>query len=135
MTAPPTRMPDTNLLVRYFTGTPVDQYQKAAAVIESSDPHWLSVVTLLETAHVLRRIYSVPREQVVDALSAVLQRQNIHVCELPTQRVLEALALCRPSGRVSFGDALIWARAAEDSAELLTFDRRFPDRDIVRTLL
>jgi predicted nucleic-acid-binding protein len=128
-------MPDTNLLVRYFMGTPTDQYEKAAALMDSDDPVWLSVVTILETAHVLLRIYGIPREQVVDGLTDLLRRQNLDVCELPRQRMIEALALCRPSGRVSFGDALIWARAAEDGAEILTFDRRFPDQGIPITIL
>jgi predicted nucleic acid-binding protein len=129
------RMLDTNMLVRYFMGTPTDQYQKAAALIDSDDPLWLSVVTILEAAHVLRRIYSIPRDQVVDGLTDLLRRLNLHVCELPRQRIMDALALCRPSGRVSFGDALIWARAAEDDAAVLTFDQRFPSQGITVTAL
>ena len=68
------RMPDTNLLVRYFTGTPDDQYQKAATLIDSDDPLWLSIVTILETAHVLLRIYGITREEVVDGLTDLLRR-------------------------------------------------------------
>lgn len=129
------RMLDTNLLVRYFTGTPADQHQKAVAVMDGERPLWLSVITILETSHVLLRIYEIPREQVVDGLTDLLRRRNIHTCELPRQRVIDALALCRPSARVSFGDALIWARAAEDSAEILTFDQRFPGHEITLTVL
>ena len=129
------RMLDTNLLVRYFTGTPADQHQKAVAVMDGEGPLWLSVITILETAHVLLRIYEIPREQVVDALTDLLRRRNIHTCELPRQRVIDALALCRPSARVSFGDALSWARAAEDGAEVVTFDQRFPGHEITLTVL
>src|SRR5437762_1364640 len=124
---------DSNLLLRYLTGTPAHQHQKAAAEIESGDPLWISVVVILETAYVLTRQYAVPRASVVDTLVDLLRRANVHVCELPRQRVIDALMLCRPSGRVSFGDALIWARAAEDGAEVLTFDRHFPHQDITRT--
>src|SRR4051812_40496436 len=99
-------MADTNVLVRYFVGTPPEQHRTAAALVDSEDPLWLSPIAILETAYVLRRVYNVPREQIVDALTLLLQRQNIEVAELPRQRVIDALALCRPSGRVSFGDAL-----------------------------
>lgn len=41
--------------------------------------------------------------------------------------------LWRPSGRVSFADALIWA-AARATAEprVITFDQRFPDVEVER---
>lgn len=128
-------MSDTNVLVRYFTGTPREQYDVAAREIDTDETLWLSVVTIVETAHVLTKIYRIPRHEVVDGLAEFLRRENVHVCELPRQRVIDALALCRPSGRVNFADALIWARAAEDEAEVLTFDRRFPAPGIARTLL
>ena len=35
--------------------------------------------------------------------------------------------MCRPSGRVSIADAMIWAAARTDRASAIyTFDRRFP---------
>ena len=128
-------MPDTNLLVRYFLKEPQDQSAVACTIIDGPDTLWLSVITIAETAHVLSRLYAIPRAEVVDGLSDFLRRDDVEICELPRQRVLDALALCRPSGRVSFGDALIWARAAEDGAEVLTFDSRFPAKAIKRRLL
>ena len=128
-------MADTNLLVRYLTGLPRDQHKRAAAEIDSGQPIWITVVTILETAFVLLRQYNVPRAMAVDVLSDLIRKVNVQVCELPRQRVLDALALCRDSGRVNFGDALIWARAAEDDAEVLTFDRQFPTDGIVVTRL
>jgi len=136
MTHPaPPRQADTNVLVRYLTGEPQDQHARAAALIDGDQPIRVSVVTLLETAHVLTGVYGVPRAQVVDVLTDLLRRQNLDICELPRQRVLDALALCRPSRGVSFGDALIWARAAEDGVEVVTFDRQFPGQAITCTIL
>ena len=83
----------------------------------------------------LLRHYNVPRATVVDVLTEMTRKANIQVCELPRQRVIDALSLCRESGRVNFGDALIWACAAEDDAEVLTFDRRFPADQITVTIL
>jgi len=119
------RIADTNLLLRYLTGAPQDQHERAAAEIDGDEPLWISVVTILETSYVLLRHYNVPRATVVDVLTEMTRKANIQVCELPRQRVIDALSLCRESGRVNFGDALIWARAAEDDAEVLTFTAAF----------
>jgi predicted nucleic-acid-binding protein len=129
------RMADTNLLLRYLTGAPREQHERAVAEIDGKQPIWISVVAILETGYVLLRHYNVPRATIVDVLTELIRKANVHVCELPRQRVIDALALCRDSGRVNFGDALIWARAAEDDAEVLTFDRRFPSDQITVTTL
>ena len=45
--------------------------------------------------------------------------------------LLSGLELCRPSGRVSVPDALIWAMArAQPPSVVYTFDRRFPAEGI-----
>ena len=62
----------------------------------------ISDVALVETAYVLASTYGVPRETVVDHLIALLRKANTTTFRLPKEHVLEALTLCRPSGRVSF---------------------------------
>ena len=45
--------------------------------------------------------------------------------------VLEALLLCRPSGRVSLADALVWAAArSQANASVYSPDGRFPDEGV-----
>lgn len=45
--------------------------------------------------------------------------------------MLEALLLCRPSGQVSFADALVWAAArSQANAAVYSLDERFPDEGI-----
>ena len=83
---------------------------------------------LAETAHVLTSVYRLPRRVVADALIALVQKQNVSVLGLDTALVVQALLLCRPSGRVSFTDALVWAAARSSRhARVYTFDDRFPD--------
>ena len=48
------------------------------------------------------------------------------------EQMIEALQLCRPSGRVSFGDAMIWAAARFTGRAVFTLDERFPDVGITR---
>ena len=108
---------DTSMLVRYLTGDPPDLADASAKVIDAEAELLISDVALVETAYVLASTYGVPRETVVDHLIAL---------RLPKEHVLEALTLCRPSGRVSFADALIWAAARAADATIYPLDERFP---------
>ena len=87
-------------------------------------------VVIAETAHVLMSYYGASRSEVVEHLSALLQRRNLEVLNLPKQLVLGALARCQPSGRVSIPDALIWAVARAEELPVYTFDRRFPADEV-----
>ena len=126
---------DTSVLVRYLTGEPPDQAERASTLIEGKQELRVPVIALVETAYVLTSVYGVERARVVDVLIELLARANIATHELPRERVTEALGLCRHSGRVSFADALIWASAAHVDAEVFTFDQRFPSTLITRRLL
>jgi predicted nucleic-acid-binding protein len=118
---------DTNLVVRYLTGAPADHYRRAQALIDGETALLLTDVVIMEAAYTLRTHYGVGREQVVDVLVELLRRENILVHNLDRDVVIEALLLCRPSGRINFGDAMIWAnlRCAQP-ARLYSFDERFP---------
>jgi predicted nucleic acid-binding protein len=100
---------------------------RAMAVIESDQNLGISAVALAETAHVLRSVYGRPREQIVDSLIDLVQRENIVPHGLDRATLVEALRLCRPSGRVSIPDALLWAEArSSGSGVVFSFDRQFP---------
>ena len=126
---------DTSVLVRYLTGEPPDQAERATALIEGDQELCVPVIALVETAYVLSTVYGVERARVVDVLIELLARVNITTHELSRERAAEALGLCRHSRRVSFADALIWAAAVSVDAEVFTFDQRFPAMQISRRLL
>lgn len=117
---------DTNLLVRYLTGEPPDQSEAAARVLERDAPILIAPLILVETAYVLRSVYGVAREDVVAALVDLVQRVNVQVLGVETSLVVQALGLCRASGRVSFADALLWAQARDLDQSVWTFDKNFP---------
>ncbi len=122
---------DTSMLVRYLTGDPPDLADVSARVIDGEDSLLITDVVLVEAAYVLRSEYDVPRQAIVDQLIALLRKANIETFRLDKHLVIEALFLCRPSGRVSFGDALIWATArSEPDPIVYSLDRRFPDEGI-----
>src|SRR5713226_9097788 len=118
---------DTSVLVRYLTADPLDMARRAAQVIETGTELRVTETALNETAHALRHFYGLTREEAVDLLVALLQRSNIAFHSLDKTIVIGALLLCRPFGRVSFGDALIWAAARSlTPSSVYSFDQRFP---------
>ena len=122
---------DTNVVVRYLTNHPLDQAEIAASIVDGMGDLWITDVVLNEAAYVLRNRYAVGREDIVDRLMNFIHKPNISVYGLDKDLVLEGLMMCRPSGRVSFADAMVWAAARSAGAEAVyTFDRRFPSDGI-----
>ncbi len=117
---------DTSVIVRYLTGDPPHLADLSARLIDSETDLVITDVVLLESAYVLGSVYGVPRERVVDQLVALLRRANIAAYPARKEQMIEALQLCRPSGRVSFGDAMIWAVARFTGQAVFTLDERFP---------
>ena len=123
---------DTSLIVRYLTGDPPLLADLSAQLIDGEADLTITDVVLVESAYVLRSVYGVPRERIVDQLVALLRRANIATFPMRKEQMIEALHLCRPSGRVSFGDAMIWAVARFTGRAIYTLDERFPRAGITR---
>ena len=128
---------DTNILVRYLTGLPPDQAAIAADIIESGAELWVTATSLVEAFFVLLRVAGIPRVEVVRGLIEFIQRDNIFTYAVDKDFLSRGLEMTLPSGRVSIGDALIWAtvRTAGNGA-IYSFDQRFPEEGIrvLRTL-
>lgn len=118
---------DTSMVVRYLTGDPPELAEKAARVIDGEENLHVPDVVIAETAYVLTSVYGVPRSVVVDHLVAFLQKENISPFAMDKGLVLQALLLCKPSARVSFADAMVWAAArSSESKVVYSLDERFP---------
>lgn len=119
---------DANIVVRYFVQDIPDIIDTIRRIIDDHPHLLITEGTIAEVGYVLTRRYTLPRHVVVDAIISLLQRRNIHVHQLDSSIVIQALLLCRPSGRVSFADAMLWAtaRSARPGATVYTLDRRFP---------
>jgi predicted nucleic acid-binding protein len=127
----PNEFLDANPVVRYLVGDHPDHSPRARALIDSERRLRISLVTLAEVGFVLTRVCGVPSVDAVDAMIALLERANVDAHEVDTDLAVEALGLCRPSGRVNFGDAMLWAVArASGRAVVWTFDDRFPPHAI-----
>ena len=122
---------DSSMLVRYLTGDPPGLADVSAQVIDGDRALLVTDVVIVETAYVLHSAYEVPRAAVVDGLIALLRKANIDTFRLDKDLVLQALLFCRPSDRVSFADALVWAAArSQAGAAVYSFDARFPDEGL-----
>ncbi|MEE2928408.1 MAG: PIN domain-containing protein [Chloroflexota bacterium] len=116
-------------------GSPADSARQASEVIDSTEELEISGIALAETAFVLTTVYQVPRGRAADQLIDLVRKENISLTGLTKDLAIQGLLMCRPSGRVSIADALIWAAARSGGSEVVySFDRRFPDDGLeVRT--
>lgn len=121
---------DTNLVIRYLTNDEPSLAERAARVIDSDSPVYLTDVVIAEIGYVLTSIYDMQRTVVIDHLIALLQKRNIRTFGFDKNLALQALILCRPSHRVSFADAMLWASARSANGAIYTFDRNFPENGV-----
>lgn len=122
---------DANVILRYLLGDVPDMAERAAQILDKSSDLVLTDGIIAEVAYVLLRQYGIPRSAIVDDLIALIHKPNIGVWRLDKDTVFRALLLCRPSGRISFSDAMLWASARSAGATVVySFDERFPSDGI-----
>lgn len=115
---------DTSVVVRHLVGSPIDQARRATRLLEREERVGLPLVVLVEAAHVLRTQYGVDRSEIVEALLALVTRENVEVIGLPTRDAVEALAAARAMPDRPIPDALIVHQARSARAlPIHTFDR------------
>ena len=122
---------DTSVVVRYITGDLEGLAQAATDIVDGEQELRITDVVLAEASYVLSSVYQLSRALIVDQLIEFVQKQNIIVYGVSKGFVIQALLMCRPSGRVSVADALIWAAArSSGSGVVYSFDQRFPDEGL-----
>ena len=118
---------DTSVIIRYLTRDHPDMFERAVQIIEGTDELIITEGVLGETAFVLSSVYRMSRQQTIDFMVALVERENISTYAMDKAFVLQGLIMCRPSGRVSVADAMLWAAARTAGASAIyTFDERFP---------
>lgn len=102
---------DTNVLVRFLVRDDEAQFGKARNLIKrevaAGRSVFISLPVLLETEWVLRSRYDLPKEQIVDTISGLLNATDVRFEDEPT--VEEALFVWKDNA-ANFADCLIGAR-------------------------
>jgi len=101
---------DTNVLVRFLVRDHEAQFERARRLIKrevgAREKVLISLLVLLETEWVLRSRYSLQKNQIMDAISGLLDATELELEDEPT--IEEALYLWKDSA-TDFADCLIGA--------------------------
>jgi predicted nucleic acid-binding protein len=115
---------DTSLIVRYLVGTPTAPAARAARVINGKERIGLSLVPLVECAHILRTQYGIDQADIIHSLIELVLRENVVLLGMRNETAVDALVQARGLPGRPIPDALIVAASREASAApLVTFDR------------
>ena len=117
---------DSNILVRYFAQDDPVQSRKATVLIEDHltelSPGFISIVALIETLWVLRRVYRLPPREIAVVVERLLRASEV-VVEHELEVATALTAMWDEDG--DFADALIGAiNARAGCSRTLTFDRK-----------
>jgi len=109
---------DTNILIRYLTRDIESQAQKAKSLIESENVIFIPDVVFPEVAYILISQYESNRNEVVDALTSIVNRDHVKCNEY----ILWALSLYEKT-KNDIADCIIVAQSLENLSQLATFDK------------
>jgi predicted nucleic-acid-binding protein len=94
---------DTNVLVRLIARDDAAQVETAEAYIQKGV--WVSHVVLAETAWVLREIYNVGHEEIIEAIDLLLLNKSLTIHD--AEVVAAAIDQYRRRPRLGFSDCLM----------------------------
>lgn len=117
---------DTNVLLRFFCGEPVEQAAKAKRLIARADRGEITLiltpVILAETFYTLESFYRMHSKTVAEKLASFLSCRGIDAVE--KDLLLRALGLCRDNN-AHFADAYLAASASQAKMAVASFDKDF----------
>ncbi len=118
---------DTNVFVRFLVNTPdgeTEQVRRARELVAAAEQRGEDIlvthVVLVETVWVLRKVYKVPKRDVIAGFREVIASVGFVVEDLPS---VEASLAAWEAGKGDFADYLIRVRARALGADAVyTFD-------------
>ena len=116
---------DTNILVRFFAQDDASQSAKAEALLQKlspEDPGFISLVSIVELAWVLRSLYQMSRADLVECLNRLLDSPELVV---ENQTAVEQALRQFANAKADLADCLI-ERCGRVSGcrETVTFDKQ-----------
>lgn len=117
---------DTNFLLRYILNDIPAQTLSAEKHLKKAKKGLVKIVVcpvvLFEMAYALEKFYKLPPARTVDYLRKIVTTPYLEVEERGV--LLDALTLHR-EGQTDFVDAYLFAKAQEQGAKVLSFDKDF----------
>jgi predicted nucleic-acid-binding protein len=108
---------DTNVVVRFLTRDDPNQAAEARSVFDAG-PIWIAKTVFLETEWVLRKLYGLKPDAILDNFTRLLGLRNVLVEDEPSVRAALALA----SQGIDLADAMHLS-SRPPGARFLTFDK------------
>ncbi|XGB43928.1 MAG: type II toxin-antitoxin system VapC family toxin [Nodosilinea sp. LVE1205-7] len=114
---------DTNILVRYLTRDDEQQWRQAAAVIQQSQPCFITNIVLCELVWVLRGpTYSFRKEEIIGVMEPMLHSVAF---EFENRSIVDQALQRYKQGKADFSDYLIGAVARQSGCtETISFDSK-----------
>jgi predicted nucleic-acid-binding protein len=116
---------DANVIVRFLTQVPIDQYTRAVALIEKArigeaELH-LSAAVVAEVAAILHHTYERPQAVVADKLLQLISARGVFVEEDDVVR--QSLEYSRTMTDTDFIDAYVAVKARSAGFQVASFDK------------
>lgn len=117
---------DTNVLVRFLVRDDEAQFEKARRLIErevdAGENVFISLMVLLETEWVLRSRYELPKSEIMNAISALLETTEV---QLEDEPAIEETLFTWKDSAAGFAECLIGAHnRTMGCAGTATFDAK-----------
>jgi predicted nucleic acid-binding protein len=123
---------DTNVLVRHLTGDPPRLAKRATAYLGTEQELLLTDLVAAETVDVLESYYEAPRDQVAEAVRALVALDSI-VCVDPAL-LLRAVEVYE-ADRIDFAEAYLVACAETTGVgKIVSFDRSIDRVDTIERI-
>ncbi|OHE22804.1 MAG: hypothetical protein A2Z43_08665 [Syntrophobacterales bacterium RBG_19FT_COMBO_59_10] len=117
-------LPDTNVVLRYLLRDDAAQYARAAEFFENvrvgKEKAIIIESVLVECVYILMKFYKVPKREVADNLTMLLQYKGIANADRKT--LVEALRIFAERN-VDIVDCIVLARAKQGKGRLFSFDK------------
>jgi predicted nucleic-acid-binding protein len=117
-------LPDTNVVLRYLLHDDAVQYERAAEFFESvrvgNEKAIIIESVLVECVYILMKFYKVPKREVADNLTKLLQYKGI--ANVDRKTLVEALRLFAEQN-VDIVDCIVLAKVKRGEGRLFSFDK------------
>lgn len=116
---------DTNVLVRFLVQDDEGQFEKARKLIKrevaAGRRVYINQLVLMETEWVLRSRYAVPKNQIIETLSGLLEAVDV---QLEDEPVIEEAIFNWKETTADFANCLIGAKNRRMGCTTTTFDNK-----------